>query len=73
VVRPLTEPVPLYPWTIVVPRELRHPGLDALQAGGDELARIERWLESAPSAWIPEPDAAAFGLDARPSHGPRPP
>jgi DNA-binding transcriptional LysR family regulator len=72
VVRPLTEPVPLYPWTIVVPRELRHPGLDALRAGGDELARAERWLEPPPGAWIPEPDAAAFGLDARPARGPRP-
>jgi DNA-binding transcriptional LysR family regulator len=62
VVRPLTEPVPLYPWTMVHRRELRHPGLDALHAGADELARKERWRELPPSAWIPEPDAAALGL-----------
>src|SRR5215218_6781171 len=53
VVRPLTEPVPLYPWTMVHGRDLRHPGLDALHAGVDELARQERWLESPPDHWIP--------------------
>src|SRR5215217_4767533 len=30
VVRPLVDPVPLYPWTMVFHRNLRHPGLDAL-------------------------------------------
>jgi DNA-binding transcriptional LysR family regulator len=62
VVRPLTEPVPLYPWTMVFHHELRHPGLDALQTSADELARRERWRELPPHAWVPEPDAAVFGL-----------
>jgi DNA-binding transcriptional LysR family regulator len=61
-VRPLTEPVALYPWTMVYRRELRHPGLDALHASIDELARSGRRLELPPGAWIPEPDAAVFGL-----------
>ncbi|HEX6676351.1 MAG TPA: LysR family transcriptional regulator [Actinomycetes bacterium] len=61
-VRPLTDPVPLYPWTMVHRRELRHPGLDALAAAADELAREERWLDPPPDAWIPEPDAGIFGL-----------
>src|SRR5207247_451469 len=43
VVRPLTQLVALYPWTMVHHRELRHPGLDALHAEVDELARRERW------------------------------
>ena len=63
VVRPLAEPVPLYPWTIVFHRDLRHPGLDALQASADELARRERWLELPPGSWLPQPDTAVFGLD----------
>ena len=63
VVRPLTEPVPLYPWTMVFHRDLRHPGLDALQASADELARRERWLELPPGPWLPEPDTAVFRLD----------
>jgi DNA-binding transcriptional LysR family regulator len=62
VVRPLTEPVPLYPWAMIFHRDLRHPGLDALQAGADELGRRERWLELPPGPWLPEPDTAVFGL-----------
>ena len=60
VVRPLTQPVALYPWTMVHRRELRHPGLNALHAAGEELAGHERWLEPPPDHWIPEPDAAVF-------------
>jgi hypothetical protein len=62
VVRQLTRPVPLYPWTMVHHRELRHPGLDALRAGADQLARRERWLDPPPDHWIPKPDMAAFEL-----------
>src|SRR5262249_27848046 len=72
VVRPLAEPVPLYPWTMVYRRELRHSGLDALHASADEFARSERWLELPPDAWIPEPDAATFEIDANRALG-RPP
>jgi DNA-binding transcriptional LysR family regulator len=61
VVRPLTDPVPLYPWTLAFRRELRHPGLDALQASADELAEREDWLRPPPNSWLPEPDAAVFG------------
>jgi DNA-binding transcriptional LysR family regulator len=64
VVRPLSDPVPLYPWTMVHHHELRHPALDALHAAADQLARRERWLEPPPDHWIPDPDAAALGLDA---------
>jgi DNA-binding transcriptional LysR family regulator len=62
-VRPLVDPVPVYPWTMVFRRDFRHPGLDALQASADELARRERWLELPPGPWLPEPDTAVFGLD----------
>jgi DNA-binding transcriptional LysR family regulator len=62
VVRPLTDPVPLYPWTMAHHHELRHPALDALHAAAGQLARRERWLEPPPDHWIPDPDAAAFGF-----------
>jgi DNA-binding transcriptional LysR family regulator len=62
VIRPLTEPVPLYPWAIVHRRDLQHPALDALHAGVDELAATHGWRDCPPEAWIPEADAAAFGL-----------
>jgi DNA-binding transcriptional LysR family regulator len=62
VVRPLSDPVPLYPWSMVHHRELRHPALDALHAAADQLARRERWLEPPPDHWLPDHDTAAFGL-----------
>jgi DNA-binding transcriptional LysR family regulator len=62
VVRPLTDPVPLYPWTLIHRRGLRHAGLDALRAGADRLGRQERWLELPPDHWVPAPDAAALGI-----------
>lgn len=51
---------------MVFPRELRHPGLDALVAAAAELALREGWHEVPRDAWIPTPDAAAFGLAAGP-------
>jgi DNA-binding transcriptional LysR family regulator len=62
VVRPLTDPVPLYPWAMVHHRQLRHPALDALGAAADQLARRHRWLEPPPDHWLPDPDKAAFRL-----------
>jgi len=62
IVRPLTQPAALYPWTMVHRRDLRHPGLAALHASIDELARHEHWLELPSDHWIPEPDAAVFAF-----------
>jgi DNA-binding transcriptional LysR family regulator len=61
VVRPLTDPVPLYPWTMAFRRELRHPGLTALQASVDALAEREDWLRARPNSWLSGSDAAVFG------------
>jgi DNA-binding transcriptional LysR family regulator len=66
VIRPLTDPVPLYPWTMVFRRDLRHPGLDALQVSIDELAQQEDWHRLPPHAWICEPDATVLGLSTDP-------
>jgi hypothetical protein len=43
VVLPFTDPVPVYPWMIVHRRQLRHPGLDALDRAIAELADAEGW------------------------------
>ena len=66
VVRPLTDPVPLYAWTMVFRRDLRHPGLDALHASIDELAQHEHWHQIPQHAWLCEPDATALGLSTNP-------
>jgi DNA-binding transcriptional LysR family regulator len=58
VVRPLTDPVPLYPWSMVFDRRLRHPGLAALRSGARDLAEDEGWLEPPPNCWLSDADAA---------------
>ncbi|MCZ7414527.1 LysR family transcriptional regulator [Streptomyces sp. WMMC897] len=60
VLRPLTEPVPLSPVSLVWRRGLRHPGLGALLAVGAELAASGDWLARPPGAWLPEADAAVL-------------
>jgi DNA-binding transcriptional LysR family regulator len=58
VVRPLVDPVPLYPWTMVHRRDLRHDALDALACAADQLAESERWYELPPSPWLASADRA---------------
>ena len=52
VVRPLVDPVPVYPWTVVHRRDLRHPALDALARAVEDLAGAGRWREPPPRAWF---------------------
>ncbi len=56
VLRPITEPVPLSPLSMVWRKEFRHPGVDALQAAAAELATQEGWLKRDPTGWLPECD-----------------
>ncbi|WP_031160535.1 LysR family transcriptional regulator [Streptosporangium roseum] len=57
VIRPLVEPVALYPWSMIWRKDLRHPGLQALRESVRELAAADRWLERPEDAWLPEPEA----------------
>lgn len=57
VVRPLTGPVPLSPVSLVWPKGLVHPGIDALRAAAATLAEENDWLRKPPGAWIPSIDA----------------
>ncbi|WP_328400039.1 LysR family transcriptional regulator [Streptomyces sp. NBC_00390] len=54
--RPLVDPVPLSPVSLVWRKGLRHPGLDALRRAAVELAAHERWLKRDPAGWLPERD-----------------
>ncbi|MFF0060688.1 LysR family transcriptional regulator [Streptomyces sp. NPDC005279] len=56
VLRPIVDPVPLSPLSLVWRRGLRHPGVDALRAAAAQLASREGWLERDPSGWLPECD-----------------
>ncbi|RVU24504.1 LysR family transcriptional regulator [Streptomyces antnestii] len=57
VVRPLTDPVPLSPVSLVWPTGLTHPGIDALRAAAVTLAERNGWLTKPERAWIPAADA----------------
>ncbi|WP_030680646.1 LysR family transcriptional regulator [Streptomyces sp. NRRL B-1347] len=57
VLRPLVDPVPLSPVSLVWRRGLDHPGLDALRRAAAELAAAEGWLVRPMNAWIPDNDA----------------
>jgi hypothetical protein len=56
VVRPLIEPVPLSPVSLVWRKGLVHPGVDALRRAAAEIGRAERWLQRPPDGWIPASD-----------------
>ncbi|MDV9192779.1 LysR family transcriptional regulator [Streptomyces sp. SR27] len=54
VLRPLVDPVPLSPVSLVWRKGLRHPGLDALRAAAAEIGAAAGWLERPAGSWLPE-------------------
>ncbi|MFG2295278.1 LysR family transcriptional regulator [Streptomyces sp. NPDC048603] len=52
--RPLVDPVPLSPLSMVWRNGFRHPGLDALRAAAAELAGVHGWLSVPEGTWWPE-------------------
>ncbi|MFE0736815.1 LysR family transcriptional regulator [Streptomyces sp. NPDC058855] len=54
VLRPLVDPVPLSPVSLVWRKGLRHPGLDALRRAAAEIGAQEGWLLRPPGSWLPE-------------------
>ncbi|MFI9202858.1 LysR family transcriptional regulator [Streptomyces sp. NPDC053048] len=65
VLRPLVDPVPLSPVSMVWRRGLRHPGLDALRAAARELGASQGWMHSSTTAWLPPEDTAVMTAGAR--------
>jgi DNA-binding transcriptional LysR family regulator len=58
VLRPVVDPVVLFPWAMIWRADLAHPALDALNAAVDELTAGD-WLSTPAGAWLPEPEASA--------------
>ncbi|WP_105974361.1 LysR family transcriptional regulator [Streptomyces geranii] len=56
VLRPLVDPVPLSPVSLVWRKGLVHPGLDALRRAAAGLAREEGWLRKPVDSWFPATD-----------------
>ncbi|BDM66928.1 LysR family transcriptional regulator [Streptomyces nigrescens] len=69
VLRPVVDPVPLSPLSMVWRRDLHHPGLTALRAAVHELARKNEWLTVPEDAWLPREDAAAMGVSVGEGEG----
>ncbi|OIJ87827.1 LysR family transcriptional regulator [Streptomyces colonosanans] len=57
VLRPLVDPVPLSPVSLVWRKGLTHPGIDALRRASAEAAAAEQWLGRPADGWIPAIDA----------------
>ncbi|MGX5181335.1 LysR family transcriptional regulator [Streptomyces avermitilis] len=57
VLRPLVDPVPLSPVSLVWRKGVTHPGIDALRCAATELATEEGWLLRPAEGWIPAKDA----------------
>ncbi|WP_069811076.1 LysR family transcriptional regulator [Streptomyces sp. TP-A0874] len=57
VLRPITDPVPLSPVSMVWRPGLDHPGLAALRAAAGDLAAAHGWLERPPGSWLPREEA----------------
>ena len=53
--RPLVDPVPVSPLSMVWRKGFRHPGLDALRTAAAELAGAGGWLDVPEDGWRPEP------------------
>ncbi|MFI1353435.1 LysR family transcriptional regulator [Streptomyces sp. NPDC020898] len=56
VLRPLVDPVPLSPVSVVWRKGLTHPGLEALRRAAAQLAGEEGWLRRPVDGWIPAID-----------------
>ncbi|MFI8963697.1 LysR family transcriptional regulator [Streptomyces sp. NPDC053493] len=66
--RPLVDPVPLSPVSLVWRKGLRHPGLDALRRAAAALAARHGWHERPPGSWLPA-DEMLGALTASPRSG----
>ncbi|MEU4151369.1 LysR family transcriptional regulator [Streptomyces sp. NPDC026659] len=56
VLRPLVDPVPLSPVSLVWRKSLVHPALDALRRAAAEISHAEGWLKKPADGWIPAID-----------------
>jgi DNA-binding transcriptional LysR family regulator len=57
---PITDPVPLYAWSLIWHKEDQHPLLPVILDAFGEAGRKARWLEFRPADdWLPGPDLPA--------------
>ncbi|NUT27434.1 MAG: LysR family transcriptional regulator [Streptomyces sp.] len=62
VLRPLIDPVPLSPVSLVWRKGLVHPAFDALRRAAAQIAAEEGWLRRPAEGWIPAIDLATMNV-----------
>ncbi|MFE1838029.1 LysR family transcriptional regulator [Streptomyces sviceus] len=62
VLRPLVDPVPLSPVSLVWRKGLVHPAFDALRRAAIELSAEHDWLQRPSNGWIPATDEADMNI-----------
>ncbi|MEU9990209.1 LysR family transcriptional regulator [Streptomyces sp. NPDC007971] len=62
VLRPLVDPVPLSPVSLVWRKGLVHPALAALRRAATETAGAQGWLRRPADSWLPAADEEAMSL-----------
>ncbi|BFO22017.1 hypothetical protein SHKM778_84050 [Streptomyces sp. KM77-8] len=60
VLRPLVDPVPLSPVSLVWRKGMLHPGLGALRRAAAFVAAEEGWLRRPEGGWVPKQDIVAM-------------
>ncbi|MFF4019157.1 LysR family transcriptional regulator [Streptomyces sp. NPDC001843] len=68
VVRPLVDPVPLSPVSLVWRKGLAHPAFDAVRRAAVQLAAERGWLRRPESAWVPAIDETISKSDSSVHH-----
>lgn len=58
VLRPIVDPIPLFPWAMSWRADSRHQGTAALHHAVNELTAAHDWLAIPDGAWLPEPEAS---------------
>uniref|UniRef100_UPI0006E33BFA LysR substrate-binding domain-containing protein n=1 Tax=Streptomyces hirsutus TaxID=35620 RepID=UPI0006E33BFA len=66
VLRPLVDPVPLSPVSLVWRKGLIHPALDALRRAATEVAAKDGWLRVPAGGWAPAVDRDLWSAGAGP-------
>ncbi|KMS68431.1 LysR family transcriptional regulator [Streptomyces viridochromogenes] len=61
VLRPLIDPVPLSPVSLVWRKGLAHPAFDALRRAAAQVTAEEGWLRRPPDGWVSAIDSATMG------------
>jgi DNA-binding transcriptional LysR family regulator len=61
VMRMISDPIPLQPWSIVYRRDSRNPGVTAVVEAARRLGQEQGWLTIPEGSWLPQPERSRRG------------